>query len=133
MFFMLVLLRKTSFLTTFFGLCFNQQGTYYRLQFLLGLKTPYLTEIWTHHSRAYFQLELGSRHSTTKPPGLDQRTIVSSIIFECNRLVGGAGSCGRIFCYPFGCISFRLHLSYIYLPSFTSPAGLSPESRYLVP
>ena len=37
LFFMLVLLRRTSFLTTFYGLYFNQQGTYYRLQFLLGL------------------------------------------------------------------------------------------------
>ena len=38
LFFMSVFFRRTSFLTTFYGLSiFQSTGTYYRLQFLLGL------------------------------------------------------------------------------------------------
>ena len=36
-----------------------------------------LRGIWTHRSRVYFQLELGSRRSTTKPPRLDFAILLS--------------------------------------------------------
>ena len=48
-FFMLVLLKRTFFLTTFYSLYFNQQGIYYRLQFLWGQLSKSLW-LWINHS-----------------------------------------------------------------------------------
>ena len=51
-------------------------------QSLLHINTPYLTEIRTHHSRVYFQRELGSRRYTAKPPrpGMSFQIICPNLI-----------------------------------------------------
>ena len=48
--------------------------------------TPYLTEIRTHRSKVYFQLELGSRRSTTKPPRLDLFKVVCKLQIWKNKM-----------------------------------------------
>ena len=81
------------------------------------INTLYFTEIWPHRSRVYFQIELGSRRSTTKPPRLDSK-MSNSLFF------------GKLIVSPLVCPSSICSLSSSSCPIWESIIAVKSRLRH---